>query len=676
MEVPASWWVQIFAEAKEPGRIQAETSAEEILSFLNDLSKNSILIEALATLFELGTSQGLEHLEEVAEDQGVQLGTSVAEPAREAAARLWVEAQTRPVLRQALALARLYPPSLESRRTFREFAGAEAGHRREIDPVALQEAISRWCEEHHRTGVTKVLPLRRGSERHWVVVRGDLMKREPVIRDEEMAVLDYRPALSDLLRYDPETGRLGISTASPSLVATYRNILGTLIASSGDFFAGENICSLRPLQEKGMALFKGHIGDQIIRVDVVELLWNRGRQEKLWVRSTDCFDTLDSLGAALGEGQLSEAKLKVYLAGSNRAATVTIKVPNRIEIKPPVHESVIEAFLNEVGIRGVFGDEGSSVQSLWELYPWQWTEAEWRKHLGRDFDRLLCDRLLRPCRLHEVAHPDHPAMGDILEVHAAETGHLGVSQEPAVRSRSLTASDIGGYDLDIERLAEMLKGSLEILGPLSEPLPGLWMLGCLDLSPVHVLRVLWVARQPDRAMTRQIQDLVAQERGVALVPQGCTIGIELPQVEVAMSQEPGFESLLGKIVEVMELQHAIPPRVWLRNRIDLLIDEQEGMAYFRDVPLTELKAGTQPWDYVVALASAGGSSVAAEDLRQQVNGFRDPDLIRKMKSQALKAIKASLIKAGKGTLFPDDLITVQNQRHRVTVKCHVHRAHV
>jgi len=673
-EIPASWWVKIFNEAEEGTQINDKSGPETILALLNDRSENAFLRDALATIFELGTPRGLEHLEEVAEDQGLDLRTSSEEPAREAVARLWVESRTKREFQQAIALARLYPPDQDSRRTFREFAGAGGGTWKDFEPGKIREAISKWCEENKRSGVTTVLPLRRGSERLWAIVRGDRMRREPIIRDKRMAILDFQPALSDLIRYDPETGRLGIATNTPSLVAQYRKVMGALIAEDDAFFVGENICSLRPLQEKGAELFKGHLRGVIIKIDVVELLWNRGHSEKMWVRSTDCFETLATLGTSLAEGQLAEAKFKVTLAGGGRPATVTIKVPNRIEIKPAVHEATIETLLDEVGIRGVFSDEASAPQTLWDLYPWLWPEGEWRKHANREFESLRKAGLLVPCPLQEVDHPDHPGMKGILEVQETEGGgHFGISGDPGVRSRSLTPSDVEGYQLVMEGMASRIRASLGLASPVLESPNGCWTLGALDFGPGLTFKVLWIARHPDPQLTRHVQGLLSRQPGVVLVPLGCSMKVGVPEAQVSLAQGPDFQGLMRRIVEALNLDERVSPRLWLKGSVDLIIDEQEGAAYFKDVHLTELKTGTQAWQYLVALACADGKAVSGEELRKLVSCSREEAFIRKLKSQAQNAIKASLEKAGKGDLYGSDPIKNQYDKHSLTVTSYVRR---
>lgn len=667
-EIPVSWWVKIFLEADEGAQIDDEAGPETILTLLNDRSENVYLRDALATVFELGTPRGLEYLEEVSEDQSLDLGISPEEPAREAVARLWVESRTKREFQQVIALARLYPPDQDSRRTFREFAGAGGGTWKDFEPMKIQETISKWCEENKRSGVTTVLPLRRGSERLWAIVRGDRMRREPIIRDKKMALLDFQPALSDLIRYDPETGRLGIATNTPSLVPQYRKVMGALIADDDSFFEGENICSLHPLQKKGADLFKGHLRGRIIKVDVVELLWNRGNTEKMWVRSADCFETLATLSTSLAEGQLAEAKLKVALAGGGRPATVTIKVPNRIEIKPAIHESAIESLLDEVGIRGVFPDEASAPQTLWDLYPWLWSEGEWRKHTIRDFDRLRKVGLLVPCTLREVDHPNHPGRKGILEVHETESvGHFGVSGDPLVHSRSLTPSDVEGYQLDMERMVAMIRDSLGLTSPVVEGPNGCWTLGDLDFGPRLVFKVLWIARHPDPQLIQHVQGLLSSQPGVVLVPLGCSLKVRVPEAQVSLALGPDFQGLTRKVVEALNLHERVSPRLWLKGSVELIIDEQEEAAYFKDVLLTELKAGTQLWQYLVALARADGKAVSAEELRKLVSPSREEAFIRKLKSQTLKAIKASLDKAGKGDLFGPDPIKNQYEKHCLTV---------
>jgi hypothetical protein len=106
-----------------------------------------------------------------------------------------------------------------------------------------------------------------------------------------------------------------------------------------------------------------------------------------------------------------------------------------------------------------------------------------------------------------------------------------------------------------------------------------------------------------------------------------------------------YERVLGEIIERLELQQQVSPRVWLRD--DLLIDRHTGTAWFRDVELTKLQADSHPFKFAVMVASAEGSVVKKDALNKALSHHADDTVARKAKLDLVKAIKASYDAAGK-----------------------------
>jgi hypothetical protein len=60
--------------------------------------------------------------------------------------------------------------------------------------------------------------------------------------------------------------------------------------------------------------------------------------------------------------------------------------------------------------------------------------------------------ILSPIRLDSVSAPDNPAAGRVLAAHVVSEGeYYGVSQTSEVPSRSLSATDLDGYELVPEK---------------------------------------------------------------------------------------------------------------------------------------------------------------------------------------------------------------------------------
>ena len=457
MEVATETWRSVLTVAGESGRVNGDAFTHAHLrESLNTLDPGKELLDALEVIHELGTEVGREGLHQAALDQQVALNSCDDEPARELAARVWIESRTHAALAEVLVRARVALFEAGHQRTFREFVGKGTAAAAGFDRTKLEAAIAQWCQEHQKSEAVEIYTYQRGTDWFCEVLRGEPLKRLVEIRDRRPAILNFRPAASDLIRYDPQSRRLSIATRAASLVQMYRGVLGTLFASDAAFFAGEDICSLKPLQQHGRRLFEQHRVAGVLHVDVVELQWRRGDRDRLSVRGRDCFQILEDLGTRLNEGELIEAKLDIVFSGVSRRGRVVLKVPNRIDIKAGVHEFLVEQLLDEVGIRGSFG-AAPAPSTLWDLYPWRMVEGAWRALIGGAFDRLVQDKTLRPVTLESVAHPNHPSVpGALTVIDLDPTTVVGVSEDPAIGLRTLTPTDVGGFSLDLARLAQKL----------------------------------------------------------------------------------------------------------------------------------------------------------------------------------------------------------------------------
>lgn len=352
---------------------------------------------ALEAIQELGSDDGRNHIEQLASECSLRLEVSASDtPPKEFVARLLIKGAANQKLKELLYVAQLTLRSAGATRTYREYVGKSSPDTSALDMDKLKREIADWCSENQKSGVIAVTAYHFNREWYCHVVRGDAIKRVMEVREQAVAPLQYRPAATDLLRYDPKTGRIGIATRYGQMVSAYRSILGRFLAGDELHFAGENVCSLQPLQQHQSELFsEDRLPHGILRVDAVELLWRRGDRDKLWVSGRDCFRVLDDLEVNLREGEIVEAKLSISFATGGRSGSVVLKVPNVIEIKAGRNQALVERLLDTTGIRGSFDDEGRP-RTFWGLFPWRLKEVEWRRRIGSSFDELLRRKILQP----------------------------------------------------------------------------------------------------------------------------------------------------------------------------------------------------------------------------------------------------------------------------------------
>lgn len=273
------------------------------------------------------------------------------------------------------------------------------------------------------------------------------------------------------------------------------------------------------------------------------------------------------------------------------------------------------------------------------------TERDWRRHVGADFDRLLRQKTLRPTHLDASTHPDHPAAVGALDIQAPNPSTIiGTSEDPAVGLRTLTSSDVAGYELDIERVAGEIAVALELDGAVAEIATGVWSLGRRPLSSTVTLAVFIAMRRPSADAGSVIRDASRGARPLLLVARGCSSEIEIPQLTCLAPNGP-YDGLTAGAVEQLELQDEVAPPVWIRE--DLILDRTRGTAWHRRVELTKLRVDTHPFTFAVAVAQAGGRLVKKEDLNALLSRARgDEDVAKKAKSDFIAAVKASFDAAG------------------------------
>lgn len=643
-EVSETTWREVLNSANEPGRLTGEVVTYDRLrsSFQADHPGDE-LFDAIETIFELGTDTGRDLILQAADDQQVTLDQLADVPAREFSARIWIQSRSSIPLKAVLARARINVFEIGQNRTYREFAQKNGDRLPAFDKDKMKVEIAKWYEENQETNAVNIFPYERDGEWYCEIIKGDPRKRVVEVRNNNLSLLEFQPAASDLVRYDPNTGRIGIATRSPRLLQMYRVLLGKLLANDEQLFTNENICSLKELQKHERALFERHFSG-ILRVDVVELLWRRGDRDKVLVRGRDCFRILSDLGAHLREGELIEAKLTITFAGASRLGHVSLKVPNRIDIKAGTHEAAVERMLDEVGIRGSFDDEDGQ-HNFWSRYPWRMSEAEYRRYFRNDFDRLLRRNIVRRVNFESVTHPDHPAAkGTLRVVNVDAYTTFGSSDDPAIASRTLTPSDIAGYELDFEKLAKDVAATLGLEGNCREITTGLWSLGYRSLTSTVAISVFLATREVPDTTLSIMRGTSLGTTPVLLVPKCCASLLDIPNVPCTLPGGP-HDSLLGGIVRLLQLENQVEPPVYLRD--ELIIHLGRGLVWFRGIPLNELKINTHAFKLAVALAQAQGRIVSKQTINEALSESRnDDEVAKKAKAALVKAIKDSFTTAG------------------------------
>jgi len=637
-ELALNTWMSVFEKAGEIENLGSENlSYDSIAKFLcKNQHVSNQFISALKAVYELGDNIGRNLIEKASIDVGLALKASDDESDRELAARIWLQSRTNKQYLDVLIRAQVNFAYSRKTKCIREYVGESSFSVDTLDGDKIKNIISMWCRENKKSEVVDTVVYKIDGVWCCNIVRGDPIKRVAIITENRQSELSYRPAACDHIRIDPETGRIGILTRSSSFIPIYRKVFGEILTGNPDYFSGENICTLKQLQKKGGQLFEKNLPHNILRVKTVELRWQRGGHDSIYIKGSDCFRILRDLDVQLKVGSLVEAKLDFYFAGSKKPSRVSIKVPNRIEIPGDEHELVITRYLDNVGIRGRFDDPINHLD-FWSLNPWHLSESMWRQQIGEDFDTLRKAGCFNNIELETVKHPT--GSGIMKVEHIFDKAVIGVSDEDHIGIRTLTPTDYNGYELNLSKIGAQISNSLALLGDVKEVNNGLWCLGYRSFTTVTI-QVFFATSEPINNTTAIVNQCSNGYKPVLIIPDGCSYNDNLSIVYSQITSND-FDDLLQKIIESLQIQEHVDPPTYLPN-YDLILDCAKNKTWYKGHEIKNLDAVTQPFRFAQKVAEAKGELVTKNSLNKFLSpSSTDEKVASKAKSDFTNKIKAA-----------------------------------
>jgi len=639
------------------------------------------LIDALETTAELGNSKGREVLHQAAEDIGVSRISWPSEIGdRELVLELWLRQRENADLVEVLERARLRMFELGTSRPQREFTGkAPKAIPSDLPAVIarLEEGTAAWFRANDRGEYSEVKALERDHGAVFQVVHGEPFRSEMTISDDGKArsSVRYRPGLADLIRYDSDDGRLRIAAHSSKLVNAYREIFGEALFGDREFFGGKENCTLRPLQEKGNAALEPR-PPNMVGAQVIELTWHHDGHS-IRFDGDDCLGKMSALNLPSNEGQFVDAKLELRFLRGKRVdrKVVRVQTPNRIHNRPDRYEKQVDAFLLRIGIR--LRGKSSAPNDLWSLFPWKHSELRWRQALGGQAAFWQSAGLLIPAPLDTVAHPDHATGPTALRVWSNGELLEGLSADPYVPSRALTLSDVDGYALDVQLLAQQLAAALSAPGPMKRLN---WFLGGFDLGERLFgqarVRLFFFARKPGvepAELAQRLRQVAGGKVHVGIVvPSGCTTRTGLAEVELDTGGTP-FEGVLRRLIQALGLEKEASALEQAGAGARLVIDRRQGAVFFDGFKLSSIPEKSQYFKFLLELAKAGGEAVSRDRLNQILGGNDcRPETAKDAKKRTVEAIQLSYRK--NELVAPEvvkDIIVTRNGGYALSVPAFV-----
>jgi hypothetical protein len=659
-EVAVDVWMEVFEATGWPMSLAEKKGFIGHADIVDALRKDSLsdeLLHALETLHELGSDAGRDAIVAAMNDRHIPLDTiSQNSGEKEFSLRFYLAQRKDAALVDVFARAQIQIQEGGDQKRYNDFLGKDARSFTNLSVKidALREHVLEHCKKSDLGEHVHVQAFEDDGVFVFNVLRSHHTRTPLAVVPGQTAraTIQYRPVHADILRYEASVGRLRIAARATSMVDFYRGTLGAVLFGDQAFFDGNSVCSLDVITQRGRSALENHNVFCVGRVWMTECLWERGDRNLLFFRSSDCFRSIEELNLTLTEGRLLQAKLKVEVVGkSTRPVTVNIRVPSRIEVSQKSHEHLIEKLLKAVGIYNAAAPV--STVSLWSLYPWRHPIAVWRTLLGKDTDELIQSGVLCPVRLESVTAAENPAAGRVLSAHTLSEGeYYGVSLTNEIPSRTLSATDLDGFELVPEKLRLYLRSRLGIANGGS-----VWEgneildLGFVELG-AHKIHMVYALRQPATGVGDHMRAHSGGALSVLLIPACETYKSELASVPLD-SALPTKKNVIRGVINACSLAESTPAIYCCPNDARLVVDTRLKKIWIDDVELTGLQPDLQPFRFVEAMARSQGP-VSSEQLSSTLSPGRldGSTPARQAKNQVKKVITEAM--RGVGRSFDED----------------------
>lgn len=313
------------------------------------------LADALHTIAETGVESQVGAIQAAARRAGIDLGVADGQAVTplDLAARLWL--QNPDLLKRIHAEASI--PTVRRFESWRcdseDIPAFQLPDERQV-LVPWAHDLDEFLNQHHFGRGTRIYLCPAGRLVFFLIRHGATVQRVAVHHDDgHTGSLLYRPAVTDVLRYDPATGELGVHLQKHTrwLSDAIRGTFSLRIFNRPRLFSGERRYSLLPIHTRGLAALdcSGFPTIESVELTELEIPYDDDFNYRVLHRATDVFAALVVQGLVVTSlPRPSAAKLKVtFTDGSTRM--VTIRAPNVAVYQREGDDDVIGAFLLERG---------------------------------------------------------------------------------------------------------------------------------------------------------------------------------------------------------------------------------------------------------------------------------------------------------------------------------------
>jgi hypothetical protein len=313
------------------------------------------LADAFHTIVEAGVDAQVGAIQAAARRAGIDLGVATGQAVTplDLAARLWL--RNPDLLKRIHAEASI--PTVRRYESWRcdsdEIPAFNLPDEQRV-VVPWTQDLERILVEHQFGPGVRIFVCPAGRLVFFLIRHGATVQRVSVHHDDGgTGSLIFRPAVTDVIRYDPAAGELGLHLQKHAkwLSEAIRTTFSLRIFNQPHLFSGERRYTLLPIQQRGRAAIDCDSFPTIDSVDLTELEFAYGDDLHYRVvhKATDVFAALESQAVAISQQPVpSAAKLKVVLTDES-TRTVSLRAPNVAVYQRDGDDDVIGAFLLERG---------------------------------------------------------------------------------------------------------------------------------------------------------------------------------------------------------------------------------------------------------------------------------------------------------------------------------------
>jgi hypothetical protein len=332
----------------EAGPIDYEKLASILMTPDTDMPR--ALAEALFNIHDMSTPEGMDKLQDAAEERGLDLGLNGDTHPAGLAVRLWLRDST--LFEEVHAEYHLTRP-----KSFLTYLRDEdrvptfAVPSRET-LAAMEARMDVWFEKKRRGRGCRVLVYPRDGECWFMVRHGEPCRREGTHEQQgQPSSVFYRPQQHDILVYDTERGEIRIHAGSKGERELYRKCFGAYLFGSENFFPADGKYRLAPLARDGAESMNclDVEGIEWVRLREIEILWGRGVDAEREVRKgADLFTSFEKRGYRLKEEwNLQRAVFSVKFANNKIPRSVTIRPSNHAKYERDDDSVFLEEWLRK-----------------------------------------------------------------------------------------------------------------------------------------------------------------------------------------------------------------------------------------------------------------------------------------------------------------------------------------